>query len=78
MPDEAPISDSVVLEDIVVEEGYSGPRMEGEPQRCTPALESSAAMAPCWRLAAQPATADVPYLAPVIAAEQPTRAAGCG
>ena len=30
MPDEPPVSDSVALDDMPVEEGYSGPRMEGE------------------------------------------------
>jgi hypothetical protein len=30
-PDEAPMSDTIVLEDMHVEDSYSGPRMEGAP-----------------------------------------------
>ena len=34
-PDEPPVSDSVALDDMTVDEGYSGPRMEGErPSAC--------------------------------------------
>ncbi len=29
VPDEAPVSDQIVLEEIVVDDSYSGPRMEG-------------------------------------------------
>lgn len=29
VPDEAPLSDTIVLEDMHVEDSYSGPRMEG-------------------------------------------------
>lgn len=67
VPDEAPVSEQIVLEDMVVEDSYSGPRMEGataslcqrgRPCRCRHALAAwpgaALAAAGAWVAATRP------------------------